>query len=675
MRRNPLLVLLTALIATIAPTALAEGPDWERKVSVTVVAAPLKDALKQLSQAAGYPLVALKAIENEVVSLRLKDATLREAMDRLAQAARAEWRPEQGQHRLTVGSELARKQASEETQAAVAEVRAALAALPGDGASPSGVVRAFEPSVLAAIQPNARVVFSTTPNRSQLAMPRAVATALDRWIAAARRNNAQPPMQGPPWVAPPDSPAVEGLVSVVDSPTQDGRILSFEISAFDAEGRSVVWGNQSVIVKSSLGATAASVQPVREFRMPSDAQFLANVLGEIPASAGPAGMPQVLMRGPAIGPAEMIAAPSLLRPEVRTKLPDEWLQRLSNPDTVEPHTYAAGAVLQAVAESADRNLAAWLTDRSFAKFGAVSKAKTPSDVLRVAAEAWGLGSVAEGSWLVLGPARPAMARRETLDRRVLGTALRLARSQGSLNLDQQAAVVRSLPNGGFPEGLDRALSNLLGIALPGPREWENLTSARSMLLFYGTLGQANLRALASGRAMPVGALGPSARSAVSTMVLSASSGLSLMGVPPPMAANSPAMREPTELLPLGVQPDALVELAVRQEPMAFGVDSNTGARVPLTQLELALLRNPALASGVRTRSYERFLLGTRSVLTFRFLVAPNAAFVRTLSEERPLPRGRELGLDELPPELFRLPPQVQVEVPAVDPVQGTERGE
>ncbi|MCA1948245.1 MAG: hypothetical protein LDL55_09000, partial [Armatimonadetes bacterium] len=149
--------VLWILIAALGPAARADGPDLERRVSVTVVAAPLKDALKQLSQAAGYPFVPLKALENEVVSLRLKDAPLREAMDRIAQAMRAEWRAEQGQHRLTVGGDLSRRQAAEEAQAAVAEIRAALASAggqadrPREDADPFAVIRAFDPALLAAI--------------------------------------------------------------------------------------------------------------------------------------------------------------------------------------------------------------------------------------------------------------------------------------------------------------------------------------------------------------------------------------------------------------------------------------------------------------------------------------------------------------------------------------------
>ncbi|MFN3683348.1 MAG: hypothetical protein ACK41F_05370 [Fimbriimonadaceae bacterium] len=676
---------LWILLVALAPASRADGPDLERKVSVTVVAAPLKEALRQLSQAAGYPLVPLKALEHEVVSLRMKDAPLREAMDRIAQAMRAEWRAEQGQHRLTVGSDLARRQATEEAQAAVAEVRAALASARGEGGSgnadASAVIRAFDPALLAAIQPNARVAFATSPNRSQVAMPRAVAQALDRLIAEARRARAASPAenQGPPWMAPPDSPAVKGIVVFSSIPHADGSFLGFEIAAFDAEGRVVVQRPDNVPIKTRLGATAARLPEARGFRMPPDAARLAEMLGEPVATetavTGRSGQTVLRVGDGFLTLGEVSGTPHVSRAKPPTKLSDEWIQRLTNPDTVEPHSLAAGAVLQAVAEAADRNLAAWLTDRAFSRFGAVAKAKGPDDVLRTAAEEWGLTSSVEGGWLVVGPSRPLLARARTIDRKVLGAALRLLRSQSVLNLDQQAAYVRSQPNGGFPDGLDRAYESLLGVTLPGHREFESIRPVRSLLLFYASLGQANLRALAAGRAIPLSAIGPAARNIVSSMVLNSVQGLVPVGMPPMGPPPAFAWNEATELLPNGVPPDTPVELTIRQEPIAFGLDPDTGFRVPLSRFELAILRNPQMVEGGRVRRFERFLLGTQSVLQFRFRVAPNALFAGSLADQRPLPMGREMTLDQLPPELFQMPPQITVEVPTGGPVQGTEQSQ
>jgi len=196
-----------------------------------------------------------------------------------------------------------------------------------------------------------------------------------------------------------------------------------------------------------------------------------------------------------------------------------------------------------------------------------------------------------------------------------------------------------------------------------------------MLLFYGSLGQANLRALAAGRAIPLGALGPAARSIVSAMVMNSAQGPSPIGMPPFGPPRALAANEATELLPNGVPPDAPVELTVRQEPIAFGLDPDTGSRVPLTAIELAILRTPQMVEGGRVRRFERFLVGTQSVLSFRFRVAPNALFVRSLFDQRPLPRGREMSLEELPRELFQLPPRFQVEVPPGGPPDGTNQGQ
>ncbi|MCX7799997.1 MAG: hypothetical protein N2109_06590 [Fimbriimonadales bacterium] len=671
------LPLLAALAAWPAP-APCQQLDPERKVSVTVVAAPLRSALQELSKAAGYTFVPLKALENEVVSLRLKDATVREAMDRIAKAMRAEWRAEQGQHRLTVGSDLARRLAAEEAKAAVAEIRAALGtpgATPGEDEPASRLAATLDPSVLASLQPNQRVVFASSPNRLQLAMPRATLAAAEREIARAQRDNEarlrqqaeQGPPQGPPGMRPSTEPVVKALLDVAHLPMPQDRLLVLEFQALDAAGR-VAWGAmRTSVVRTAFGAVAATLPDSARFEIPARAAELARMLAAVSspdAASVQVARPEVsVAEGVAVS---AVAVPGQLARSPGARLSDEWQQILTSPDTVEPHSLAAGPVLQAVAEAANVNLAAWLSDRAFSKFGDLQRVRSANEALRVAAESWGLSSELDGGWLVVGPARPLLARAERIDRRTLAAALRLHRSQAGLNLDQKAAYVRQMPNGGFPDGLDRAYENLLGISLPGHQEQEQTTSERAMLAFYSALGQANLRALASGRVLPLGSLGPSARSiATQAMLLAGRTGLRMRGGPP-MLMGPMGQPDPTELLPEGMPPATPVALMVAQQPVAFGIDPNTGSKVALSAVELATLRNPALAQNVRRR-FERFVLGTRSQLVFRFQPLPGVEFVRTLSDERPLPRAREMTLDELPPQVFQAGPEFASEDAAVGP--------
>ncbi len=86
-------MLLTSLaLAVLSQSAdVLDGPELDRKISVTQVAEPLSVALSKFSLVAQVKLSAEKAMRAEVLLLRLDQAPLRETLKRVATACGGEW--------------------------------------------------------------------------------------------------------------------------------------------------------------------------------------------------------------------------------------------------------------------------------------------------------------------------------------------------------------------------------------------------------------------------------------------------------------------------------------------------------------------------------------------------------------------------------------------------------
>src|SRR5437588_174454 len=98
----------TVLALSIA--LLTQGPGLGKEINFSAPAARLKLLLPELSRAAGVMLRAAPETENEVILLRLKGVTVKQAMDRIAEVDVAKWREDQGVYYLTRPREQAKEQ-------------------------------------------------------------------------------------------------------------------------------------------------------------------------------------------------------------------------------------------------------------------------------------------------------------------------------------------------------------------------------------------------------------------------------------------------------------------------------------------------------------------------------------------------------------------------------------
>lgn len=126
---RPLNLFLSLALASLGGAAL--GQNLDAKITYTTPVASIDQVLADLTRIGGVTLRSGTQTKNDVLCLRLKDATVQEVMDRIAEVLDAEWRPSDGGYLLTRtgASELKvqREEAAQRGNAIEAAIRKMLA--------------------------------------------------------------------------------------------------------------------------------------------------------------------------------------------------------------------------------------------------------------------------------------------------------------------------------------------------------------------------------------------------------------------------------------------------------------------------------------------------------------------------------------------------------------------
>ena len=93
MKPSHLSALLLSLASTTIAFAQAPKPDMQKAISYRTVAIPVSQALSDLSKSVGTRLVADGDLADERIILRLDGVPAQTALDKIAEACSAEWRP------------------------------------------------------------------------------------------------------------------------------------------------------------------------------------------------------------------------------------------------------------------------------------------------------------------------------------------------------------------------------------------------------------------------------------------------------------------------------------------------------------------------------------------------------------------------------------------------------
>jgi hypothetical protein len=569
--------LLLASLALVAP--LSRAQDVSQKVTFSAPAARASVLLKRLGEQTGIPLETSPQTKDEVLLLRVKDVPLKEILDRIAQVADADWKPEGGGFRLTRPSEKANAAARAELDERMASIERGLrgalerqAKLPawtdaeaerlaenhraqreaigrGEGAvrlpatsaasaeSAPGtrvlvsLVGAIGAKALATIGPNERRVYALNPTRMQRALPANSARLLQTFVqqqkqyadAYGKRQNDNDgsvmiisSMGGPEMGSGDPSLGIGQALLIF---TRNGERLRVSMTVADTRGESIA--NSSWTVPISGGVpTKVGDEPVIELS-PVGAEF-AKLVGST-VNGGPIGTRQMVVRmittegGPTVSFDSTNSEPPVpISEELRT--------RLLRPEEYDPQTLIVGEALSKAAEQTGKNLIASLPDSAIiplARRFATEKVTAPT-LLGSMGFAAGLRVTPSDAWIQVAPRYPVTARYERIDRPALGRLARILQDRGFARLNDLAALAVAQAKPVSPADFD---GNALRLINAGAAQSAVATLGDvNTLRLYASLTPAQQSILANGGSIPFAQLTGPQRSAIANDVFMSSDG-------------------------------------------------------------------------------------------------------------------------------------------------------
>lgn len=670
MMRRALLVLTLAIpIGSFAQS---------KPISYTAVAGPASRVLPELGKVLGENLMTTPAVADEVIVLRLKEVSGREALDRVAKALNATWsreeaglrlvrtptqvrdeertrlaqRTEQARAMLAAQAQQVAKMApwSEPTARRLAEQLEEARQMAGsfdrnqftrvqtlDNQTPvkrlaMRVAALLDPVELAKIEIGQRVVFSSRPTRVQRPLPAAVSAAIPKFVeeqalwARAADGVVNPQRngyfsEGAIFTRPADR--VGKLLVAVNRNEFSSGSIQVRVILGDVDGDSTL-ARATTTLQAGPGTQAVFNQVVQNpegtpyaFTFSPDTQAMIDAFRPVVGAAGQ----------------------TELKP-----LPAPVLAQLLQPEQRDPLSFATSEILLQAVEQENRNLVAVMPDFAYGIGLVMSAGKITPSSLRIIARELGLTIEDAPGWMSIQPSDPISARRSRIDRRALGTFVRSVHQKGRSTLEDRAAFALGLPRDQQATWLAMTTVALVQARRDGMDGFD-----RDMLRFYGSLTPAQKGTLASNGKVSLQSLTPVQVEALDAIVYASernSLRVQRARVPSdqaPILADG-FENEPTELVPNGFTIEASFTMKTQQETVAQPVtrDPNTPARmVPMTAgsfaWQLYALENPSVMAGGQspglTFDFERIVLGERRTLTFDFQLTPQVGVLRTLNDD------------------------------------------
>ncbi len=586
-------------LATLAVAAI-HGQDFGQTVDFSLPAVTAKSLLEQLSQKTGVTLMTSHQTADEVLLLVSKGAKLSDLMDRIAEAAGAEWQKESAGYRLIRSQALAQKQAREYVQHRANRIKSELDNItkelgrlpewnaeearrtaeassptapeispprPGGGrertvvVAPQGrpsapinrallrVLAAMNPADLAAIDDGSRVVFAITPTRVQRALSPKAVQAVQQFVAEQTlyaQTSPEPAQRpgGPERV-------VFSVFDTSPTPLQGGlgeallivtrrphdENLQFELKIADQTGRFVGQAMRYL----GLGLQAAGKQPAGSpaaQQKPLELSALGRQHAELLAKAPlGGGRFDIALSGGNLMFRVENAGPGAPPSSAPASVGETWRDKLASADRHEPFGFAISDLFLGWAASSESSLVACLPDGALIPLSLRSlQPMTPSDLERISMSELGLSVRKGGGWTVIGPAYPASIAGTRADRSALGALLRAVGSEGRLSLDVLGRYA-STRGQPHPRGIETAYLSLLNQGAYGTFV-ASLSNWKMVQLWTG-LDPVRKKSLMDGAPLALGGLGPQLGPLVNSMVYDDPNGPGRMDAFPPGGRRGP----------------------------------------------------------------------------------------------------------------------------------------
>jgi hypothetical protein len=567
-------------------------------------------ALKELSPKVGLTLLASPATENDVLVLSLKDAPVKEVLEKLAWAVGGTWKKEGEALRLARTSEDNAAERTRERSHIIEGYRAALAkrkeelAASGElnpakaeqlAKEAAGHLKNFNPQSLqsgnigmffnkmsnespggramaklmslvtaedlADLPKGIRVVYSTHPTRTQRPLggtASTIAAAFQRdhtvWMdAMAKHRVANPQIGGTTYELLPGIGAGDENQAEPASRKVGKVLFTMTRSGYFGGGVRMELlladAKGKVIARGSGGIWPRNLVLLNPTPPPKDD-------------------PKVL-RG-----ADMEAIASGTTQYGFTKrVPEELRQRLLQPEMHEPLGILQGQTAINAAKVRGTNLVAMVSDAN-ASYGTGAKEIPYTLWLRMQQVSNEI--VEEKGWLTLRPFAAASSRENSVDRKTLGQYLRRQAAVGRMKIEEAAMWAAKLPLEEEAQML-RQLATYVRSTGTHPDQYGGDSGSR-ILRFYGSLSPAQ-RAAAKQGGLPLSKLEPAQMAMIERMVYGEHPNLNVdhqKAEEMKLDMNdfySGIRREPTESLPNGIPRDGMLEIAETTSEVAFTSDS------------------------------------------------------------------------------------------------------
>lgn len=498
--------LTVACLLVVTPFARAQWPTT--KVTLVCPGKRVEKLMPELAKVTGLPLFSSPTVNDDVLVLKVEDAQISDLLERIARVVGGSWKKEEGGWRLVRTSEERQAQEQREYLERVQrftkliekqkEKLAKLSSNPantetlikkykdviskfnpdnrnfdwGDARklqlnSPSGLALGriktlLDPRVLAQMPPEGRIVFSTNPTPTQLAMPdemaRAVQVALtesERWRNELRdRGISNPTRGGTTYIlfdelwdrhdgmmeGQAKAKSATTIVTVVVSANRWSDTPQISINGFDAKGKQTFENAENGIYDDSSGERK---EPAND---PSEKEIdLGSEIFEPESSPG-----------------------GMRKPTRAT------LAFLTDCVEHDPIGMATGPALIKLAEAKKANLIAMVDDNGFHLGNYRSKVKPSIFLYGITVSGYNVET--DKGFLTIQPKKPARGRLERTNRKNLSSIIQKYRGRTNLNLEEQADVACSFPR---QASLASSVLQMFGIQTPledtGLRVYGNLS--------------------------------------------------------------------------------------------------------------------------------------------------------------------------------------------------------
>ncbi len=683
--------------------------NLDQKVSIEFRAGSVARLLAELSQKTQVPMVAAGKMEFEIVALRVADVKLSDLLTRLANVTGGAWDTTGGVYRLTYDDAklkaLDRAKQQREAKKIQARIKAMVGkhdlsriwtALDADkvikdiqtvsqdlnksaegtdtsasyeryaqltNANPTGrltlkLLSLMDPMAIASVEPNKRVVFSSSPNRMQRPMPgaeRAIQEFLIEqgvWSGSVaqlpKATNDEEYVDSGSGYMMNSAPIKTQIAKVLLVVTNFSSFAGFntELKVIDVKG--------NIVATTSMGLNDEDLEDSNLFDPEGDPN---DKTPEIRLSEASKALTKV------VTPSEIEGA----QPNRGlNSIPPEFKNMFLNPDSFDPLSFVLTDALFSVAETKKLNLVASIPDTAFYLsffLGMQPNAKEGRFLETVKLMGDFAISEADPGWLTASPDDGWRSRLNRTERAPLSMFLK-SLDQSGYSLDAYANYLAKSPTSG--DGFE-SLGNLLIYTLFPEIAMMGEAYDTQIIRFYGLLTADQKINLAKGRPLTVATLMPSQRAQLHRMIFDRVDGGGFQSV----AVDTPALTsdtfappeegisyntEVTEQLPNGLPPNGLIKMDLVRELVAamvnekgpsygnymYGAEDLGNALATEERPDLFPWVNegPKLSQG-------KFRIANRTRYTFHFLLVEGMTDDRQLTDTR-TSTDPPVGVGQLP---------------------------